>query len=118
LSDAPAAGREGDAVTDHLGEMLTVAETAKALARSTEQVRRYLREGALPGRRVGGQWFIEAATVEAFARQRRGPSEFAHCLRQTVHPDPLGDVIAIGGSGGGDIATGRVAYVQSFAGGR
>jgi excisionase family DNA binding protein len=115
LSDALVAKREGDAMSDHLGEMLTVAETAKALARSTEQVRRYLREGTLPGRRVGGQWFIEVAAVEAFARQRRGSPDVAHCLRQTVHPDPLGDVIAIGASGGGDIAAGRVAYLQSFA---
>ena len=40
------------------GALLTVAETAKLLQRSTEQVRRYLREGSLPGRRLGGQWFV------------------------------------------------------------
>ena len=105
-------------MSDHLGEMLTVAETAKALARSTEQVRRYLREGTLPGRRVGGQWFIEVAAVEEFARQRRGSSDFVHLRQPADHPDPLGDVIAIGASGGGDIAAGRVSYVQSFARGR
>lgn len=38
--------------------MVTVAEAAKILNRSIEQVRRYLREGKLPGQRIGQQWFI------------------------------------------------------------
>jgi excisionase family DNA binding protein len=41
---------------------ITVSEAARRLRRSTEQVRRYLREGKLPGRRIGGQWFIEGAS--------------------------------------------------------
>ncbi len=39
--------------------MITVAEAAKRLNRSTEQVRRKLREGKLRGQRIGGQWFVE-----------------------------------------------------------
>ena len=35
-------------MADFEGEMLTVGEAARMLHRSTEQVRRYLREGALP----------------------------------------------------------------------
>ena len=31
-------------------------------------------------------------------------------------PDPLRDVIAIGGSGGGDIAAGRIFYLRALAG--
>ena len=42
---------------------LTVEETARRLDRSLEQVRRYLREGRLPGRRIGQQWFIEEAVL-------------------------------------------------------
>ena len=38
---------------------LNVAEAAKRLQRSTEQVRRYLREGKLRGQRIGNQWFVE-----------------------------------------------------------
>jgi hypothetical protein len=40
---------------------ISVHDAARRLNRSTEQVRRYLREGKLAGRRIGGQWFVEAA---------------------------------------------------------
>ncbi len=43
--------------------MVTVAEAAQRLGRSLEQVRRYLREGKLKGQRVGGQWFVEEASL-------------------------------------------------------
>lgn len=54
-------------------EMLTVAEAARRLGRSIEQVRRYLREGKLPGRRIGQQWFIPAEAVQPLYRQTGGP---------------------------------------------
>ncbi len=44
--------------------LITVPEAAKLLHRSIEQVRRYLREGKLPGRRIGQQWFIPREAVE------------------------------------------------------
>ena len=53
--------------------MLTVAEAARRLGRSIEQVRRYLREGRLPGRRLGQQWFIEEAAVASFYPPVQGP---------------------------------------------
>lgn len=43
--------------------MITVAEAARRLGRSLEQVRRYLREGKLKGQRIGGQWFVEEASL-------------------------------------------------------
>jgi len=43
--------------------MLTVAEIAQRLARSQEQIRRYLREGKLRGQRIGNQWFMDAADL-------------------------------------------------------
>jgi excisionase family DNA binding protein len=43
--------------------MITVAQAAKRLGRSLEQVRRYLREGKLKGQRIGGQWFVEEASL-------------------------------------------------------
>jgi excisionase family DNA binding protein len=43
--------------------MITVAEAARRLGRSIEQVRRYLREGKLAGRRIGQQWFIDEDAV-------------------------------------------------------
>jgi excisionase family DNA binding protein len=110
--------RQGETMTeDHASGMLTVAETARYLRRSTEQVRRYLREGVLPGRRLGGQWFVDRGDVESFlARRREGP-DFLRRLAAS-DPDPLGAVIAIGGSGGGDVAAGRSAYLASLAGDR
>src|SRR5207249_12301342 len=44
--------------------LLTVAEAAKRLKISTEQVRRRLREGKLQGNRIGNQWFIEAWALQ------------------------------------------------------
>ena len=98
-----------------VGGLITVADTAKLLGRSTEQVRRYLREGELPGRRLGGQWFIDRVEAEVFLMRRRDGSEFERRLACS-DSDPLRDVIAIGGSGGGDIAAGRTSYLRSLAG--
>ena len=44
--------------------LLTVADAAKRLKRSNEQVRRYLREGKLKGRRIGNQWFITESALD------------------------------------------------------
>ena len=102
-------------MTEQVDGLITVGDTARLLGRSTEQVRRYLREGELPGRRLGGQWFIDRTDAEAFLQRRREGSEFERRLAFS-DPDPLLDVIAIGGSGGGDIAAGRTAYLRSHAG--
>jgi len=49
---------------------VTVDEAARRLGRSIEQVRRYLREGRLPGRRIGLQWFIEADALPGWRPER------------------------------------------------
>jgi excisionase family DNA binding protein len=46
--------------------MITVAEAARRLNRSIEQVRRYLREGKLRGQRIGNQWFVEEQAVQCW----------------------------------------------------
>jgi excisionase family DNA binding protein len=102
-------------MVEQVAGLITVADTAKLLGRSTEQVRRYLREGDLPGRRLGGQWFIDRADAETFLLRRRNGSDFERRLTFS-DPDPLRDVIAIGGSGGGDIAAGRHRYLRALAG--
>lgn len=43
--------------------MITVAEAARRMNLSIEQVRRKLREGRLKGRRIGGQWFVDEASL-------------------------------------------------------
>ena len=52
--------------------MVTVQEAAKRLNRSIEQVRRYLREGKLPGEHIGNQWFIRESAVAYWIGQREG----------------------------------------------
>ena len=44
--------------------MITVAEAAKRLDLSIEQVRRKLREGKLRGQRIGNPWFVEESSLE------------------------------------------------------
>jgi hypothetical protein len=68
----------------------------------------------MAGRRVGGQWFVDRDEVERFM-QRRATPDFLQRLSAS-DLDPLGDVIAIGGSGGGDIAKGTASYVRSLPG--
>ncbi len=55
---------------DTEGEEFTVAEAATYLGRSIEQVRRYLRDGALVGYRTGQQWFVPAAALATFKASR------------------------------------------------
>lgn len=55
---------------DTAEEELTVAEAATYLGRSTEQVRRYLRDGSLVGYRTGQQWFVPAAALATFKASR------------------------------------------------
>ena len=93
-------------------QWLTVAETASRLDRSTEQVRRYLREGELPGQRIGGQWFVSAEAVAHFTRASRRSSSFLDRLPSTRRADPLGATIGIGRAGG-HLAEGKDAYRAS-----
>ena len=49
--------------------MITVAEAARRLHRSQEQVRRNLRDGKLRGQRIGNQWFVEEVETRLKARK-------------------------------------------------
>ena len=97
-------------------DLITVGETARRLSRSTEQVRRYLREGRLTGRRIGGQWFIERAAVESFHGRMRDNLSFIETIRPAdpEKHDPLATVIGIGRGGGSSIAEGKEAYRRAF----
>ncbi len=48
------------------GDTLTLQEVARELGRSLEQVRRYVREGKLPARKVGMQWFVSRRALDDF----------------------------------------------------
>lgn len=88
-------------------DLVSVAEAATMLERSTEQVRRYLREQRLAGRRVGGQWFIERAAVMAFSGRSSREERFLKGLRPANQTRPLDDVIAIGEGPAADISAGK-----------
>ncbi len=60
---------------------VTVDQAAQRLGRSIEQVRRYLREGRLRGRRIGQQWFIDE---DALAGWRPGRREGVQRLGEPV----------------------------------
>ena len=94
--------------------LVTVGDAAKRLERSTEQVRRYLREGRLQGRRIGGQWFIESAALTRFQEDLRVQHGFLDKVRPARDLDPFAQVIGIGRGGGSNIAQGKDAYRRAF----
>jgi len=95
-------------------DLVSVADAARRLDRSTEQVRRYLREGRLRGRRVGGQWFIERSALMTFLGTLRDQQGFLDKVRPAAEIDPLTSVIGIGHGGGSNIAEGKDAYRRAF----
>lgn len=99
---------------DDNGGMVSVADAAGQLGRSTEQVRRYLREGQLTGRRIGGQWFIDEAALAAFGAALRDEHGFLAKVVPANERDPLAGVIAAGGGGGSNMAQGKDAYRRAF----
>ena len=63
--------------------MITVAEAAKRMNRSIEQVRRKLREGKLKGQRIGNQWFVdEEGLRELRANEPLIPKEVMERVRR------------------------------------
>lgn len=58
------------------------------MGRSIEQVRRYLREGKLAGRRIGQQWFIPESALSPKSELDRWLDEAeAHVLKMPKLPD-------------------------------
>lgn len=94
--------------------LVTVPDAARHLSRSTEQVRRYLREGRLSGRRIGGQWFIERAALDRFFDGLREQHGFLDKIRPASTVDPFAGLIGIGRGGGSNIAEGKEAYRRAF----
>ncbi len=77
-------------MVEELEGHITVNEAARRMGRSTEQVRRYLREGRLPGRRIGGQWFIRETAVLYRTGQQE---EMSGMIRR--EPRPTGEEPAL-----------------------
>lgn len=94
----------------HEDRPLSVSESARRLGRSTEQVRRYLREGRLQGERVGGQWFIDRDALEAFQNRSREQKGFLQRLARAADIRALDDVIGIGEGPGTNLSEGKGSY--------
>ena len=52
-------------------EDLKLNQVAQELGKSLEQVRRYAREGKLPARKLGMQWFVTRRDLDAFKTHDR-----------------------------------------------
>jgi len=90
--------------------LYSVADAARLLERSTEQVRRYLREGRLDGRRIGGQWFIDGTALEAFQQAAHARNDFISRLKPARDLRALDNVIGIGEGPGTNISNGKAQY--------
>ncbi len=93
--------------------LLTVGQAAIALERSTEQVRRYLREGRLTGQRMGGQWFINQQDLQKFTRTAQEKSSFLARVGAARTIRPLDSVIGIAQGHGTDISRGKREFLRA-----
>ena len=59
-------------MVDSSREMLTIKEAAVELDRSVGQVRRYVRDGKLPAKKIGMQWFVAPDELATFKAGRNG----------------------------------------------
>lgn len=53
-------------------QVYNVAEMAEILNMTTAIVRKLLRQGDLPGRRIGGEWRVHRATFDAWVESEFG----------------------------------------------
>ena len=93
----------------HAIELLLAHPEAKIIAGGSD-VLVQMREGRLAGRRMGGQWFIDHAAVEAFTSGNKKEDRFTRDLRSAARTKPLDSVIGIGAGPGSDIVNGLSSY--------
>ena len=70
--------------------MLTVPEAARKVGRDPETVRRWIRSGKLPSRKIGTQHFIEENDLEPFEEASESlpiPEEWKYFPDGTPQPD-------------------------------
>ncbi|HLE83891.1 MAG TPA: helix-turn-helix domain-containing protein [Thermoanaerobaculia bacterium] len=69
--------------------MVTVAEAAERLERDPETIRRWIRSGKLPARKIGLQHMIEEMDLPA-----RMTSHLPAAWQRTATGEPMPDVVA------------------------
>jgi excisionase family DNA binding protein len=72
--------------------MLTVPEAARRVNRDPETIRRWIRSGRLPARKIGTQHFVEESDLLDLAAPEMLPLPAA--WRQTFAGEPMPDVVA------------------------
>ncbi len=55
---------------DELGDMLTAQECADFLRVHLNTVKRHLRKGDLPGKKIGRQWRIDKSDLKKFMKRK------------------------------------------------
>lgn len=68
-----------------MGRVLTVEQVAEMLQLNPQVVRQYLREGKLPGRKIGRHWRVWEEDVSGYMRQlRQSPAMEASMVHETA----------------------------------
>ena len=73
---------------------LTVPEAARRVGRNPETVRRWIREGKLPSKKVGTQHLIEEQDLDAVAAPDAERLPLPPAWRTTFWGEPMPDVVA------------------------
>ncbi len=74
-----------------LNNNLNMLDVARELGRSLEQVRRYVREGKLPAKKLGLQWFVSRAALESFKAGRRPQTRADILAKAKALREEIGD---------------------------
>jgi excisionase family DNA binding protein len=73
--------------------MLTVPEAARRIGRDPETVRRWLRSGRLPSKKVGTQYLIDEADLDAIEGDNHEEEAVPSYLRTTPDGDLIPNVV-------------------------
>lgn len=74
---------------------LTVPEAARRTGRNPETIRRWIREGKLPSRKVGTQHLVEERDLDAIIAPETDRLDLPPAWRTTFWGDPMPDWVAI-----------------------
>lgn len=75
--------------------MLSVPEAARRARRNPETIRRWIREGKLPARKVGTQHFLEEADLDLMLDPAADTVELPEEWRDTFWGGPMPDFLSI-----------------------
>ncbi len=71
--------------------MITIPDAARLVGRSPGTIRRWIREGRLPSRRIGSRSFVEDADL--LAPMRNGTVALPPAWRRTATGESMPDVV-------------------------